>query len=395
MANPYFTKTGNPANHSSGSSSLIRAEIASIEGGFDAVDTAITALESTDTSLQAQVNKKPAKNFILNGRFNVQQDIQSIIGAVNGDYIGDVWYFGKAGTTATYNLGVGTPGSMPAVADAGELLINAGIVRCSGVDAAVAAGDYVFIKNDIEGYDWRNLAQRDLKLGFWAYSTKAGIFCVSLRNGVSNRSYVAEYTINAPNTWEFKETTIPASPAAGTWDYTNGVGCQVTWTLMAGTTYHTAAGAWQTGNYLATSNQVNFSDNTNNYFYITGVKLSAETTYSSIEPEDYQQELARVRRYYRFVSSRLMAHSTGLGNTAVRIGHVFDEPMRAAPTVTFGSVTSTTLPLDGKVTNVDGSDYTTGGNSTTKDGIQSCTRPAGTAATLLYMFGAYEADARF
>lgn len=358
MANPYFTKTGNPANHSSGSSSLIRAEIASIEGGFDAVDTDITALESTDTSLQAQVNKKPAKNFVLNGRFNVQQDSQSAVGAANGEYIGDVWYFGKAGTTATYNLGVGTPGSMPAVADAGELLINAGIVRCSGVDAAVAAGDFVYLKNHIEGYDWRNLAQRDLKLGFWVYSVKAGIFCVSLRNGVSDRSYVAEYTINAPSTWEFKEITIPASPAAGTWDYTNGVGCQITWALMAGSTYYTAAGSWQTGSYIATTNQVNFSDDANNYFYITGVKLSAEDTYSAIEPEDYQQELARVQRlYWRGLPCQALNFAAyanlSVGSWAVKL----PVTMRAAPTLasdfTGATLSNTGAPAVGQA-NVDG-----------------------------------------
>jgi hypothetical protein len=35
MANDYFNKTGNPANHSSGSSTLIRSEFSAIEQGFD------------------------------------------------------------------------------------------------------------------------------------------------------------------------------------------------------------------------------------------------------------------------------------------------------------------------------------------------------------------------
>jgi hypothetical protein len=334
MANDFYQATGSPSTRSAGSSSTMRAEFAAIEDGFDAVDTDITALESADTSLQAQVNKKPAKNFILNGRFNVQQDIQSIIGAVDGDYVGDVWRFSKGGTTATYNLGNGTPGSMPAVADAGELLTNAGIIRCSGVDAAVAAGDYVLLENVIEGYDWRNLAQRDLKLGFWVYSVKAGIFCVSLRSGGLDRSYVAEYTINAPSTWEFKEITIPASPAAGTWNYTNGAGCQVAWTLVSGTAYHTAAGAWQTGNYIATSNQVNFGDNTNNHFYITGVKLSAEATYSSIEPEDFQQEMSRVqRRYWRGLPCTVLSYAGYAINAAASWAVMLPVTMRVTPTM--------------------------------------------------------------
>jgi hypothetical protein len=39
MANDYFNKTGNPANHSSGSSTLIRSEFASIETAFDKLPT--------------------------------------------------------------------------------------------------------------------------------------------------------------------------------------------------------------------------------------------------------------------------------------------------------------------------------------------------------------------
>jgi hypothetical protein len=35
MANDYFTKTGNPANHSIGSSALVRSEFSAIEQGFD------------------------------------------------------------------------------------------------------------------------------------------------------------------------------------------------------------------------------------------------------------------------------------------------------------------------------------------------------------------------
>src|SRR5690606_24609922 len=117
-------------------------------------------------------------------------------------------------------------------------------------------GDYTIFQSYIEGYDWLNLAEKPLKLGFWVWSTKPGVYCVSLRNNGINRSVVLEYTINAANTWEFKELTIPASPSSGTWNYTTGIGCRVVWTLMCGNTFHTTPGSWQTGNFFATSNQV-------------------------------------------------------------------------------------------------------------------------------------------
>ncbi|MEF3075172.1 hypothetical protein V2P20_09055 [Methylobacter sp. Wu1] len=325
--------------------STIKATFPNITGAVTPTHTELNYVDGVLEPIQDQINSKPAKNFIINGRFNVQQDDQSVIGAVNGDYIGDVWKLGKT-TTATHNLGVGTPGSMPSVADAGYLLTNAAIVRCSGADAAVAPGDYTYLLAHIEGYDWLNLAEKPLKLGFWVWSSKTGTFCVALRNSGSDRSVILEYTVNSASTWEFKELTIPASPSAGTWDYTTGVGCAVIWTLMSGNTYQTTAGSWQTGNFLATANQVNFNDADTNYFYITGVKLSAESHYSAIEPEDYQQELARVqRRYWKGLPMQAGNFPAYAGNAVGSWTIKFPVTMRATPTmaVDFSGITLSNL----------------------------------------------------
>lgn len=314
--------------------STIKATFPNIEGELTPTHTELNYVTGVAAAIQTQLDNKPAKNFILNGRFNVQQDSQSAVGAADGAWIGDVWRFGFSGTTAVYNLGVGSPGSFPAVADAGELFTNAGIVRCAAADVTVAAGDLVILKQAIEGYDWRNLAQRPLKLGFWVWAIKAGIYCVALRSTGSFRSCVLEYTINAGSTWEYKELTVPASPADGTWDYTNGLGCSINWTFMCGSTYQTTAGSWNAGNFLGTSNQVNMSDSDANYFYITGVKLSAEDQLSHIGPEDFEQETARVqRRFWRGLPCQALNFPSYAVSSQGSWPVSFPVSMRATPTM--------------------------------------------------------------
>jgi hypothetical protein len=67
---------------------------------------------------------------------------------------------------------------------------------------------------------------------------------------------------------------------------------------MSGGTYQTTAGAWATGEYYATSNQVNACDSTSNDFRITGVQLEPGTSATPFEFRPFQQELSLCQRYY-------------------------------------------------------------------------------------------------
>ena len=73
--------------------------------------------------------------------------------------------------------------------------------------------------------------------------------------------------------------------------------------LAMGSDYHGTNNAWSSGSALATSNQVNWMDNTNNNFYLTGVQLEVgEYTSSNIPPfqhETYAENLIRCMRYFQ------------------------------------------------------------------------------------------------
>ena len=101
-------------------------------------------------------------------------------------------------------------------------------VSVSTADTSIAAGDYAVLDQVIEGYNVVDLVGVPFTLSFWVKSSKTGIHCFKLGNINGDRSYIAEYTISAANTWEKKIITISVGiPADGTWNYTNGAGLSV------------------------------------------------------------------------------------------------------------------------------------------------------------------------
>lgn len=283
----------------------------------------------------------PGKNAIINGAFDIWQRGTSFAAIANGIYSADRWQYSNA-TDAVHTVSRST--DVPTVAQAGILASYSLLADCTTLDATIAAGQYAAFSQKIEGFNWRQFAQRALTLSFWVKATKTGTYCVALKND-SDRSYVAEYTVSASDTWEKKTVNITASPSAGTWDYTTSNGAGLWFSLACGSTFQTTAGSWQTGNYLATSNQVNACDSDSNNFRIALVQLEVGSVATDFEITNYGLELAKCQRYYSVIDGVVFdaatASSQGLWYLPVT--------MRATPTVslTIGSGTGATLSLLG------------------------------------------------
>jgi hypothetical protein len=191
-------------------------------------------------------------------------------------------------------------------------------------------GTYGYALNHrIEGYNIADLGfgtsdAKTVTLSFWVKSSIAGTYCVSLRNNAATDSYVAEYSISSANTWEKKTITI-AGPTSGTWIKTNDTGSIFEWSLGSQTSKQTTAGAWQSGNYVTTSNQTAWIATSGATFYITGVQLEVGSTASEFEHRLYGQELALCQRYYQTTSVYLNS------NTASPYSY---STKRANPTIT-------------------------------------------------------------
>ena len=273
------------------------------------------------------------KNRIINGDMAISQRGTSFVSPADASYVLDRYVWNKSGVgevTITQDTDV------PTVAQAGRLLIRSLEIDVTTADTSIAAGDLYLISQRIEGHNFRSLAQKSFTLSFWVKATKTGIYSVGFRNDGLDRSYVAEYTVNSTDTWEFKTVTVSASPSAGTWNYTNGIGLRVNFALGVGSTFSTGTiGSWQAGNFFSSTNQVNAVDSTANNFFITGVQIEAGENATPFEERLQGAELVLAQRYYFYLQRAVRnfsSASSGGQNTEQTI--FLPTTMRATPTAT-------------------------------------------------------------
>ena len=223
------------------------------------------------------------------------------------------------------------------------------------VTSAPSGTELYGIQQIIEGYNiadfgWGTAYAQSVTVSFRVRSSLTGTYCVSMRNPTADRSYVAEFTINAANTFETKTVTI-AGVTDGTWLSTNGAGLLFFICLGSGATREGTAGSWQSSNIVATSSQVDWINTASATFYLTGVQLEVGSTATSFEYRPYGTELALCQRYYE----NSYAPGTAVGASDISYCDcvyadktnssqwgsyiVWKTPKRAAPTATLYSAT--------------------------------------------------------
>jgi hypothetical protein len=303
-----------------------------------------------------------AKNRIINGAMEIDQRYEGTTANVSNaqEYGLDRWTFADLSDGA-----IDSTRTSDAPSDTG--LLYSLQLQPSTADASLSAGQYDFFWQAVEGYSIRDLSIGTMTLSFWVKSTVTGTYCISFRESALTRSYVAEYTIDQASTWEKKSVSVDLASgiaSGGTWNYTNGAGLYVGFSLGNGTTFNTTANAWQTGNFLSTSNQVNFMSSTSNIFNITGVQLEKGGLSTDFEFRSFDQELKMCQRYYfktysqgtkpgtaTFTNSHVMQPFSPITAN----GHVWwnarwgDGPMRTVPSVTTyspGTGTSGNFSMD-------------------------------------------------
>tara|TARA_R110000868_G_scaffold411755_1_gene708890 strand:- start:1269 stop:2735 length:1467 start_codon:yes stop_codon:yes gene_type:complete len=271
-------------------------------------------VDDTITASNLSVTGFARRNAIINGDFMIWQEGTSFVSPAATTYTADMWtQYNNSGATYT----ISKSADAPTVAQASRLIVDTMLVDITGADGTVDAGDFTVIYTKIEGYNFRALAQVSMTLSFWHKHTDTGTYCVAVQNSGQDRSYVAEYTQAVSDTWEYASVVIPASPTAGTWNYTSSIGLQVFFTMSCGTTYQTTAGSWQTGNYYGTSGQVNtILDNTANIFMLAGVQLERGSVATEFDARTWQEELALCQRYYYKTFSVGVAPAQNTGSAA-------------------------------------------------------------------------------
>lgn len=243
------------------------------------------------------------KNAIIGGDFDTNPFQRGItfVAAANNQYVADRWKYIKTGTM------IETIGQVADVPLLGANLKNR-VMDMFAIDSlqsivttaepALGVADISRLSHFVEGYNFKLLAQIPIVLSFWHKHTLVGTYCVALRNSGTDRSYIAEYTQAVSNVWEYESIAIPASPAAGTWNYGNGIGLEISFVRGAGFNFQTPAGLWTVGNFLSSPNQVNSLATNGNLFSIDFVQLEVGSIGSRFERRSFQEELVLCQRYY-------------------------------------------------------------------------------------------------
>lgn len=249
-------------------------------------------------------------------------------------------------------------------------------------DASIGSTDVYQLFQKIEGFNVADLGfgtanAQTITISFWVRSSVTGTYSASLQNNAFNRGYVATFTINAANTWEYKTLTV-VGDTSGTWTTDNTIGLQLSIDLGSGSASNITAGSWQavTTSSLRTSGSVNWIATNGATFYLTGVQLEPGTAATPFERRDYGRELILCQRYFQKSynqTSALGAVSAvgGIGTNPdatvsfKNFGPIrFPVTMRATPTITLynPSTGSTTNPIRNESVNTNhpGFVYNTG-----------------------------------
>lgn len=226
------------------------------------------------------------------------------------------------------------------------------------------ASDLAQIAQYIEGLNvadlgWGTASAKSITLSFWVRSSVATTYSIGFENGTVTRAYVATYTINAADTWEYKTITVPGD-TSGTWATDNGRGLMIRWCLGTGSSrVAPSANTWNSGNYIAISGTTNpIMGTLNATFYMTGVQLEVGTVATSFDFRSYGTELALCQRYFQTYASGTLQGVNRYVNIGLVSGNLspsftFPVVMRSAPsanlvtasfdTWTAGSSTTYTL----------------------------------------------------
>jgi len=241
---------------------------------------------------------------IVNGDMRVSQENGTTSGTTNGYYPVDQWAqyrVTSAGTLTVAQVASVTPAGSP----------NRLRATVTVADATLAAGEYWTLTQNLEGsnvadfqYGGASAKAAVLRFGF---KGPAGTYAARVGNSAANRSFVALFTITAPqaNT-DTVQTIAITGDTTGTWLTADGViGITLEIVLACGSTFQGTTG-WQSGLILGTSAVTNGMATGGSVFELfdVGLKLDPDATgvYGVFEI-GYTDAKFYPRRYWRLEQS--------------------------------------------------------------------------------------------
>ena len=273
----------------------VGAAVTISESGIEATGVGITVANINGGQISGR------RNVLINGAMNVVQRGTSFtsVGSDSNTYLMDRWKMYVQNSTARFTV---TQDSDSPDEFGGSMKID-----CTTADTSLASTDEVYLEQRLEGQDLQHFAKgyssaRQYTLSFYAKTNKTGTYIVNLLSRDNTTGTIsAAYTVSDTN-WNRYVITFPADTNSNRKDNNdNGEALRVLWWFVAGSAVNT--GTLQT-TWAASADsgratgQLNLSDSTSNYFYLTGCQLEAGPQVTAYEHRSYGDELQRCMRYY-------------------------------------------------------------------------------------------------
>jgi len=221
-------------------------------------------------------------------------------------------------------------------------------LKATAGTATTTATNQPLLAQFIEGFNMADFGfgtanAKTITLSFWVRSSLTGTFGVCFENNNADRGYIASYTINSANTFEYKTITI-AGDTSGTWETTNQRGLAVFFDLGFGTTYSSAASTAWANVERGLTGGVKLAANTGATWYVTGIQLEVGSTATSFDYRPYGTELMLCQRYYYGLSGSGIPIMIGQAYTTSAAIGAFVTPteMRAIPTLSYNNLNAWT-----------------------------------------------------
>ena len=343
----------------------------------------------SDGSAQTSATR-PFQNRIINGAMTIDQrnaGASKAIATGVDSFTLDRWYFNNQ-TDGAFTV---QQSSTAPVGFSNSLLLTV-----TTQDSSLAAGQYCFMQQGIEGFNvadlgWGTADAKTITMSFWVRSSLTGTFGGSLRNNDSNRSYPFTYTISVADTFEYKTITI-AGDTTGTWLKDNRSGIQLEMGIGVGSTFSGTAGAWAASNFLSATGATNILNTNGATWYLTGFQLEVGSTATSFDYRPYGTEFDMCRRYCEVwgnsaTTTVLTLVGPNPNNNAQIAGAFTCYAKRVAPTMTSGAANTFRINWQGNDATPQSVDF--GGNVTLNINtiISSSSNPGAYASRLFLTSG--------
>ena len=291
------------------------------------------------TNARGQSSNLGRRNLIINGAMQVSQrgtDINDI--ANDSTYIMDRFLTRDYGGDGTYDYDQSA--NVPTATFKNSLKLT-----CKS--ASTNTGTYGYsIEQRIEGYNIRQLRlgrsnAQPITVSFWVKSSVAGTYSTGMRTTSAQYSYVTEFTLLA-DTWTYVTYTAPAltNSLSSLNEESGGAGILLDLIVLGKQTGKSTStlNAWQTGNYVSSTNQVAWMDSVNATLNVTGVQVEAGDTATPFEHRSYGEELSLCQRYFYTPAPANTQHRylfplVATGSSGAFAVVLFPIPLRATPTL--------------------------------------------------------------